>query len=292
MSSVPVPRRRLGRRLRAMRQAAGLTLEAAAPKLDMSTSTLNRLEHGNALASVHLVRSMMDVYDQFDPDVLDSVRQAREPGWWQGYCVRNQEYLAWEASAIRVTELAVLRLPDLLHTEDYLRALLHQDGDGGSERRAQRRLDDEVHVLGIRQRRLTCAQGPLALTAFVDEAALRRQVGSPDVMCAQLDQLARCSDWAGVTLRVLPATAGTPTGVSGGFSLLDFEDPQDPPLVYVEYPGGVVRERKAESVDRARHTFDTISSTALPPRDSVEFIKCISREVHRPASREMSMSRV
>lgn len=273
-----------------MRQAAGLTLEAAAPKLDMSTSTLNRLEHGNALVSVHLVRSMMDLYDQFDPDVLDAVRQAREPGWWQGYRVRNQEYLAWEASAVRVVELAVLRLPDLLHTEDYLRALLRQDSGEGADRRVQQRLDDEVHVLGIRQRRLTDTHGPLAFTTFVDEAALRKQVGGPDVMCGQLHQLVRCSDWAGVTLRVLPATAGAQTGVSGGFSLLEFEDPQDPPLVYAEYPGGVVRERKAEPVDRARHIFDTVSSAALSPHDSVGFIERISREVHRPASRELLMS--
>jgi len=73
-------RRKLARRLRQMREAAGLTLDEAAPKLDKTKSALSRLETAMSRADVHIVRSMMDLYDQYDPDLLELARESRRPG--------------------------------------------------------------------------------------------------------------------------------------------------------------------------------------------------------------------
>ncbi len=55
--------RQLGRRLRRMREDAGLTLDTAAVRLEFSTSKLGRIENAEQGVDVHIVKSMLDLYD-------------------------------------------------------------------------------------------------------------------------------------------------------------------------------------------------------------------------------------
>src|SRR6266545_6887705 len=59
----PFLRRRLGKRLRVMRERAGLGLDEAARRLDKSRTALFRIESGENRPDVHVIRSMMDLYD-------------------------------------------------------------------------------------------------------------------------------------------------------------------------------------------------------------------------------------
>ncbi len=260
-----VARRRVARQLRSMRERARLTLDTAAPRLDLTRSALHRVEVGMTRVSVHLARSMMDVYDQYSADLLDTVRAARVRGWWQDFRVTDSDYVAWEAGATHVDEFAVAQMPELLQTEDYARVLLAGARD----------LDAELAARRIRQRRLT-GETTLAVSVVVDEAALHNRVGSPAVMRAQLDYLGVCSAWAGVTLRVLPAAAGAHMR-AGGFRLLGFDHPDDPPVVYLESAVGVLREEGAERVATVRQVFDSLSSTALTVDESRKFIEQLAR---------------
>jgi hypothetical protein len=70
-------RRRLGRRLRAVREAAHLTLDEASIRLDKKRSSLHRIEVGETRADVHLVRSMMDLYDRTRCVARRSARPSR-----------------------------------------------------------------------------------------------------------------------------------------------------------------------------------------------------------------------
>ncbi|HEY7597060.1 MAG TPA: helix-turn-helix transcriptional regulator, partial [Actinophytocola sp.] len=72
-----VLRREIGRRLRLARNEANLNILDAAKRLEIAGSSLSRFENGTGPVTVHLVRSMMDVYDQRLDDVLDLIRQAR-----------------------------------------------------------------------------------------------------------------------------------------------------------------------------------------------------------------------
>lgn len=266
VGSPPVARRRVARRLRAMREQAGLTLDEAAPRLDLTRSALHRVETGVTRASVHLVRSMMDLYDRYSPDLLDTVRAARRRGWWDGFRVADLDYVAWEAGAAHVYEFAVVRVPELLQTEDYARALLGGAEDLGAELAARR----------IRQGRLSGEGGPFPVSVVLDEAALHNQVGEPAVMRAQLDHLVACSAWAGVSLLVLPAVAGAQMR-AGGFRLLGFDHPDDLPVAYLESAVGVLREEGAERVASVRQAFDSISAAALSVEESRTFIEQLTR---------------
>jgi len=280
MLSPPVARRRVAWCFRDMRRKAGLPLEDAASRLDLTRSGLHRLETGMTTAHVHVARSMMDLYDHYMPDLLDMIRAARQRGWWQDYRVPNRDYLGWEAGAAAVREVAVVRVPDLLQTEDYARELL-----AGRDQ-----LSDEVRTRRIRQARLNHPDLPLAFTVILDESSLRNCVGSPSMMRSQLAHVIECAEWTTVNVHVLPAGAGAAVRTAG-FRLLEFDHPDDPPVLYADCVHGTVREDGDEQVAEARRAFDAIASKALSEEDSKTFIQRLSRELYpseRPTSERKS----
>jgi transcriptional regulator with XRE-family HTH domain len=216
--TAPFLRRRLGRRLKAMREAAGLNLDLAAVKLDKTRSSLHRLETGVTRPDVHVVRTMMDVYDQYQDDLVDEVREALKPPWFRTYGIDKAGYVDVETYASRVCEFSGLNLPGLLQTEGYVKALLA----GSRQRRTSQQINGIVEVRLIRQRRLGGEEGSLELMAVVDEAALRREVGGPEVMLYQLRHLVDAVANPAVTLQVLPLHGGAHSAMDGGFILLEF----------------------------------------------------------------------
>lgn len=265
-------RRRLARRLRQMREQANLTLEAAAVRLDKTRSSLGRIETGQSRADVHLIRSMMDLYDHYDPDLLDLAREANRPGWWTKYNIEDRGFIDMETEAAVVREVALVSVPGLLQTEAYMRALF------AAGRLPRARVDNEVTVRSFRQRRLVDEEFPLELTAIVDEAALRKKVGGAAVLRAQLRHLGTAADLPSVTIQVLPDDAGAHTGVDGAYTILSFPE-NDPSLLYVSYVTGAVHIENPEEVHQAKLMFDQLRSEALSPKDSVALIERLASEL-------------
>lgn len=271
-AALPVPRRKLGRRLRAMREAAGLTVDEAADKLELSAGALSRMELGRAEVALPVARAMMDLYDQFEPEVVDLVRDARQPGWWQDRRVDNTEYLAWESCAASVHEVAVARVPELLQVGPYAEALLLAQTENVLDQRVARmRVRDGVASRDVRRSRF--GEHPmLRLFAVITERALRQRVGSQQVMVTQWDYLVQATQWAAVTLRVLPTSAKAQPGQGGAFSLLTFADEEDPPQLYADRPDGLAHMVKAGAADRARDQFHRLRGASLSEAESVKFI--------------------
>ena len=268
-----VRRRMLGRRLRLLRERAGLTLEAAAPALDWSTSTLSRIETGQQAPHVHGVRNMLDLYGvggaEWD-ELITLTREVRQKGWWKAYGIGDQSYVGFEAEASRVHEFAVTFLPGLLQTADYSRALFA----ASPVPRTPQELRDDVAVRMIRQRRLTSPDDRLELTAIVEETALLRPVGGPEVMREQLRHLAEAAELDSVTLHVLSASVGAHTGMASGFHILSFgRDLGEPDIAYVEHAIGALLIEKEADVALARLKFDRLRSAAHSPSDSLALIR-------------------
>lgn len=272
----PFLRRRVGRRLRTLREQARLTLDEAAPKLDKTRTALHRVETGETRADVHLVRSMMDVYDQYDPDLIDLTRKALKAGWWVSFGVDDLGYTDLETEAVQVREFGGLNIPGLLQTEEYMLALFHT-----GPRRTRKEIDNQVAVRRIRQRRLTNEHNPLELVAIIDEVALLRVVGSKDVMCDQLRHLITMSELPNITVQVLPLGQGPHDAMSGGFILLAFPEPDDPEMLYVEYATAALHIEDEDEVQRGKLLFDRLRSNAPNPIDSVALIKRLITELCR-----------
>ena len=121
-----VRKRILGRRLRELREESGLTLEAAAPALDWSTSTLSRIETGQQAPNVHGVRSMLDLYGAGGPvwdELVTLTREVRQKGWWRAYGLGDDSYVGFETEATTVLDYTIDYVPGLLQTADYSKAL-------------------------------------------------------------------------------------------------------------------------------------------------------------------------
>lgn len=261
-------RRRLARKLRQMREEAGMTLVEAAPRLDKTKSALSRIENGETGADVHLIRSMMDLYNQRPPGLIDMVRQANTPGWWTAYGINDRGYIGMETDAGVADDFALVYVPGLLQTEDYMRAVFNS----ARVKPTRKELENQVAARLYRQRRLTDDEFPLRLYAILDETVLRKPIGSSDVRKAQWHHLAEAADLNTVTIQVVLDEVGPHEGMAGAFTVLEFPDDEDPDLLYVSHVAGSLHMEKPDQLAEAKLTFDSLRSTALSPAESVAFI--------------------
>ncbi|MHA6621092.1 helix-turn-helix domain-containing protein [Pseudonocardia sp. DLS-67] len=273
-----VRRRQLARTLRELRVHAGLTIEAAAPLLDFSPSKLSRIENAHQGVDVHIVRSMLDLFDVGGErwrEILELTREASVKGWWRAYGLDDQGYVPLEAEASAVRDYTIAHMPGLLQNADYAGALF----DGSLRRRTCAEQRNEVAVRMIRQERLHATERPLELIAILEEAVLYRPVGGAAVMRAQLAHLVTAAGLDTVTVHVLPTEAGAHPGINGAFTVLSFEGLGEPDVGYVEHPVGSVHIEKAEHVARARLVFDHLRSVALSPAESVALIERVAAQM-------------
>jgi transcriptional regulator with XRE-family HTH domain len=273
-----VRRRVLGRRLRLLRERAGLTLESAAPALYWSVSKLSRIETAQQLVDVHGVKSMLDLYgvggEQW-AELTTLAREAAQRGWWRPYGLGDNSYIGLESEAARVQEVTIGFVPGLLQVARYSEALFL----ASPLQRGPAELEREVAVRMIRQQRLTAAEDDLRLEAIVAEAALHNPVGGPKVLREQLDHLLIAAELDNVNLQVLPTAVGAHPALASGFIILNFGDFDEPDIGYVEHALGAVQLEKEEDVALARLKFDHLRSHALDPAASLALIERTAEQI-------------
>ncbi|MGI5125937.1 helix-turn-helix domain-containing protein [Pseudonocardia sp. CA-107938] len=268
--------RQLGRRLRRMRENAGLTIEAAAIGLEFSTSKLSRIENADQGVDIHTVKSMLDLYDiggdRWD-ETLQLTRDAKEKPWYAGYlALGDYGYVGYEADADQVQDWAPNYVPGLLQTADYARAMFLSE----VIERTPARVTTSVKVRVLRQRRLTDHEHPLRLVAITSENALRTPFGDPAMMRAQIAHLIAASELASVTLQVVPAHTAPHASLSSGFAVLSFGNLGEPDLAYVEHSLGANFLERADDVLLARLKFDQLRTMALTPAATLELLREIA----------------
>jgi hypothetical protein len=128
-----------------------------------------------------------------------------------------------------------------------------------------------------RQTLLTRPDAP-RLWAVIDEAALRRPVGSPEVMRGQLERLVDATRLANVVLQILPFGAGAHPGMVGAFSILRFADQELPDVVYVEHLTNALYLDRRDDVNQYLHVIDRISMRGAPPDKTVDVLHKILKE--------------
>lgn len=273
-----VRRRILARRLRELREQAGMTLEAAAPALYWSVSKLSRIETAQQHIDVHGVKSMLDLYgvggEQWE-ELIGLAVAVRQPGWWRALGVGDNSYVGFEAEACRVREVATGFMPGLLQVAAYSEALFL----ASPVFRSRADLEREVAVRTNRQRRLTAAEDELRLEAIITEAVLRNPVGGCAVLGEQLDHLVMAAELDNVSIRVLSTAVGAHPSLASGFTLLNFGDLGEPDIAYVEHALGALQLEKAKDVELATLKFDQLLTLALDEAESLAFIERVADEL-------------
>lgn len=283
--SPALQRRTLGRELRRIREAKGKTIDTVAKDLNrayltgFSAAKISRLETGKRGANPRDVRDLCNYYEVEPAErdrLVELARAAREDNQLQGVPESYVDFMILEAQARVVRTYEPTFIPGLLQTVDYDRAKFDGYADSGldpdsSNESSRKRIELRVE----RRRRLTAAENPLTYKAVIDEAVLRRCVGSTDVMAAQLAHLVEMSRLPNITLRVVPFSRGLYPGCeSAGFTLLelDADEATADNVYFLEGLGGSVWAEKEADRRRIAMTFEHLETIALSEDASIDLI--------------------
>uniref|UniRef100_UPI003F4978A5 helix-turn-helix domain-containing protein n=1 Tax=unclassified Streptomyces TaxID=2593676 RepID=UPI003F4978A5 len=279
-TSPTVHRRQLGKQLRLLRTAAGLDLSDAAAALGCHQARISRIEtgKGGAVAKKDDVIKLCQRYGVDDDGtvqkLLTLLTNSQKPGWWEGLGLPPalDIYIGLETDARSERAWEPLLVHGALQTPDYARAVLaapktHRSDD----------IEDGIQLREGRYRLLTRPTAPLELWVILDENTLLRPVGGADVMRGQLRHLRDSAELPNVTVQVFPLRKEAHPGLGGAFSLLEFEE--DPPVAYVDSPGGNLYLEKARDVRGFGRTFDLLRASALDPDESAVRIERAIEEI-------------
>jgi transcriptional regulator with XRE-family HTH domain len=271
--------RRLVIELRRFREAAGLTGEQVAEQMGWSVAKVYRIEGDKVRVLPRDAQRLLKLYgiggEQAEA-VMELARAARAKDWWHQYSGAIPEwfqfYVGLEAAASAMQEYCAELVTGLLQTEAYARAVM-----AAAARSDTGEMDRQVAVRLERQKRLTAADAP-SLWVVLDEAVLLRQVGGPAVMAGQLAHIGQMAGQPNVTVQVLPFTAGAHPAMLGSFTLMQFPDPADKDVVYLEAETGALYLEKPQDVDRYSLMIDYLRAQALGPAESRALIAQLAQQ--------------
>jgi transcriptional regulator with XRE-family HTH domain len=274
-----VTRRRLRIELRRLREERGQSLEDVATEMEWSNSKLIRIESGDVSISVSDLKVLLGHYGVTEPErvaaILDLARTARQRTWWSAYQNRlSKEYrkfIQYEAEADRIWHFQPLIISGILQTRAYAKAIVFGLATGDlSEADAEAPVEIRIG----RQNHVLARAEPPEIVAVIDEPVLHRPVGGRKTMREQLDHLIEASAWPNMTVIILPLSVGAHPGLVGAFSILEFDDPQDPDVLFLETAANdvIVRDQPQETAN-FRRAFERFRRIGAQGSDAVDLIK-------------------
>jgi transcriptional regulator with XRE-family HTH domain len=271
----------LGSQLHRLREARGISAEQAAEAIRGSHSKISRMEHGRVGFKERDVGDLLTLYGVTDSEeraaLLNLAREANTPGWWHAYSdilpAWLEPYVGLEAAASVIRTYQIQLVPGLLQTEAYARALIRQ-GSAASEEEIARRGE----LRASRQEILRRPDAP-QLWVVVDEGALRRPVGSREVVREQLKYLVEMADHPAVTLQILPFSTGAHSAMGGPFTILRFAEPDLQDVVYIEQLTSALYLDKPVEVDSYLEVMEQLCLQAEPAANTGKLLQQILSDI-------------
>lgn len=255
-----------GAELRAQRKIRDWTQVEAGEKLGWSDSFISDVERGDKTPRSDFARKCDEVFGC--PGTFERlhgvVRFAAYPSFFA-------PVLPYETSAARIHGWELGSVPGILQTEDYARALISatrpQDSGAAIERLVSARMQRQEVLAG---------ENAPKVWYVIDESVLRRVVGSPAVMDAQINQLLTWARTPGIVIQVLPLAAGDPAGTDGPIVAYEFAD--RPSVVYSECNRGGRLVEEPSEVAELMTTIAAVRASALSPRATLDMLRNLGRE--------------
>jgi transcriptional regulator with XRE-family HTH domain len=271
----------LGRQLHNLREGRGISAEAAAEAIRGSHSKISRMEHGRVSFKERDISDLLTLYGVTDGEeraaLMNLAKEANTPGWWHAYSdilpAWLEPYVGLEAAASVIRTYEIQVVPGLLQTEGYARALI-EHGTAADEEEIARRGELRANRQGILRR-----PDPPQVWMVVDEAALRRPVGSRDVVRGQLEHLIEMAAHPAVTLQILPFRAGAHSAMGGPFTILRFAEPDLNDVIYIEQLTSALYLDKRSEVDSYLEVMEQLCLQAEPTGATAKILGQILAEI-------------
>lgn len=243
-----------GRQLKKERLAHGWSLRELSTRTGIDFATLSRVENGRRPPTEKLASA------------CDAVFPGRR-GWFSEYYEESKSWMpagfrSWaeyedKASSLRVWAPTIVH--GLCQAEGYARVMLAAYPGVSSEVVAAR-LANRI----ARQRRVLYRDDPPDTHVIVDEAALYRRVGSPQIMAEQMSRLLELAELDHVRLQVMPAVEHPCTGSE----MIIAGD-----AVYAESLVGGGTHTETETVNRLHRLFATLAGECYRVSESRELVE-------------------
>jgi len=266
----------LGTQLRRLRTERGISREDAGYSIRASHAKISRLELGQVSFKERDVADLLTLYGVTDTDerapLLALAKQANAPGWWHKYGdllpAWFEVYIGLEGAASLIRTYENQFVPGLLQTPGYARSVIEL----AHERAPRTELDRRVLLRTTRQRRLSGPE-PLTLWAVIDEAAVRRMLGGPEIMREQIAHLLEMTAEPNVTVQIMPFERGGHAAAGGPFSILRFPESELPDVVYMEQLTSALYLDKAAESEHYIKVMERLSVQAEQPKQTRRFLE-------------------
>jgi transcriptional regulator with XRE-family HTH domain len=272
----------LGARLRALREAAGLSGAQLADQLGPGwrQSKVSKLETGRQLPTREDILAWAQATGA-DPEPLNALRAkaSAEYGPWKeritsagGALGLQEEITALARSCTFLAEFQATLIPGNLQTPAYMREMACGDEYVGDDGLTAELLD---HVIAARVRRQALLYEPgREIVHVVGEAALRTRFGvmTVETLRDQIDHVARLATLHRHTFGVIPFSTTVPIPATG-FSLYDRD------LVVVETIAGDLQLTEPDAVARYSRWLDQLLAAALTGPAAADFCRDLARQL-------------
>ncbi|MCX5380783.1 Scr1 family TA system antitoxin-like transcriptional regulator [Streptomyces sp. NBC_00091] len=248
----------LGAKVRAFRDAKGWSVAELATRVFVSETLINKVERGKASPSEALARNLDRALGAGDQ--LTELWPLLSVQTFESYA---EEFLNHQKRAVKIQEYSQV-VPGLTQTRDYALALA-ESGEivTGNDPQA-------VADLRMERQAILDAAGTPWLLVVLDEAALRRFVGSRAVMVGQLEHLMKLCERSRVEVRVLAFGDTVPAVLPGSLSVLTMRSG-----VQYAYTEGITTGRMFQGEDATAYSvlYDRVLSCALSATRSIHLIR-------------------
>jgi transcriptional regulator with XRE-family HTH domain len=260
-------RRRLGRRLRVLREKSGLTLEQVVATGLASRTKLWRIEGGQVPVRVADLWALCRLYRAADAEAEElhalAVRTTT-PAPWSGFRDSTPDwfrlYLDLEAAAAAIFSFDDSVVPGELQTLDYTTALWR----GARPDLVDTQIAPHISLRQQRQQSLLNRDPAPRLSVVIGENVLHRAVGGPNVLARQIEHLRKLAELPHIDIGYVPFSAGAHPAVTGPFRILEFDDVDSPDMAYVELEVGAHYLEKDDELATYRRVRSMLSERAVP----------------------------
>ncbi|MGW1447121.1 helix-turn-helix domain-containing protein [Micromonospora sp. NPDC002411] len=272
----------LGQQMRQLRERRGITLKQAAEFLERDFSSIARWERAEWPFRRGVVVSLLDLYGEHDGRERNRFIQLAEDAWRTDRWDDDYDELVdasfidfpWlETRAEQISSWDAFLMPGLLQTPGYAEAVIRNaEGEQATDFSVAKWLQ-----LRLDRQRVLSREPVVRVAAIIDESVLRRPVGRPAVMRAQLQHLGGLIQRPNIDLRVLRSKVGLHAGLDGSFVLFRMPKPY-PEVAYAETLGG---RRFMESPKSKRYAlaYHRLRDVALDQRETAVLISKITEEL-------------
>jgi transcriptional regulator with XRE-family HTH domain len=256
-----------------------MTQGEVAERTNYALSTVSAYETGRLIPSAAFAERADEVFGTDDTDETTGEKNGdltRLQRLVERVSVRPwfRDRIDVERQAAEIREYESYQVCGLLQTEDYARAIVSSVRpvlpDDAIERAVALRMTRQQILEPDDDVPLDQNNAP-HLWAIIDESALYRVVGSPDIMKAQCEHLVTMACRPNITIQIVPNTEGATCAFGRAFAVLVSRNNSS--VVYFEDIGTARYVRDRDELSRYNLTFDYLRSCALNDRQSIELIK-------------------